>query len=304
MRRSAWIAIAARAEMLPTDERRDTIRLALALVPKEKDPFTTALSHIAIGRLVGAEVRGGEPGWDAVRPAADMLLREARGGSSPTRGFSAIALALACRGAPRDSRDGAEHVGEAEKCLSKALSTPSDPAVRGAFAVALGLMASENGVGALLDVLRDRGLSDVLRGHAAVALGQMGRRSKEVLDELRRALAERRSEDLRREVALALSFLRAPDAATGLLEEMKSGRTEHLLAQVAVAFGRLADLKAVTPLLEVARDGSRSELTQALAVVSLGLLVDPEGRPSLYRLGTDANYPARTDALHEALSIL
>ena len=40
------------------------------------------------------------------------------------------------------------------------------------------------------------------------------------------------------------------------------------------------------------------------AVVALGLLADPEPRPSLLRLTFQANYPARTDALHEAYSIL
>jgi HEAT repeat protein len=76
------------------------------------------------------------------------------------------------------------------------------------------------------------------------------------------------------------------------------------LAQVAVALGRLDDLAAVGPLLDLAKDGRRTELTQALAVVSLGLLADPAARPSLLLLSRHANYPARTDALHEVLTIL
>jgi HEAT repeat protein len=304
VRRAAWIALSSRAEALSAEDRRGAIRAVLALVAKHRDQFTAGLSHVTLGRLVGVEARDPQPAWETVTPAYDLLRREAREGSSPTRGFSAIALGLACRDVPRESLEAAVVRGEAEKCLSRELASSGDPAVRGAFAVALGLMGSESGVGVLLATLKDDGLLDEVRGHAAVALGQIGRRSPEVLKTLRAALAERSTEDLKREAALGLSLLRAPDAAADLVASMKSARTEHLLAQLAVAFGRLADLSAVPPLLEVARDASRSELAQALAVVSLGLIVDPESRPSLHHLSTDANYPARTEALHEALSIL
>jgi HEAT repeat protein len=165
-------------------------------------------------------------------------------------------------------------------------------------------MEAASAVGPLTQVTADRGEPDELRGHAAVALGQVGRDGPEVVRAVTLALAERGSEVLRRQAALALSLLGAPSASSQLLRELRSGSTEHLLAQVAVAFGRLDDLAAVEPLLKVAGDAARSELTQALAVVSLGLLVDPERRPSLHRLGADAAYPARTDALHEVLSIL
>ena len=43
---------------------------------------------------------------------------------------------------------------------------------------------------------------------------------------------------------------------------------------------------------------------RALAVVALGLVLDPEPRPSLQRVAVGANYPSRTPSLHELLSIL
>lgn len=49
---------------------------------------------------------------------------------------------------------------------------------------------------------------------------------------------------------------------------------------------------------------SKPPLTRAPACAGLGLLADPERVPSLSLLGIDSNYLARTEALHEALSLL
>ena len=58
------------------------------------------------------------------------------------------------------------------------------------------------------------------------------------------------------------------------------------------------------PLLAVAGDGDRPELVRAMAIVALGVLADPEARPSLQRLRRGAAYPVRTTALEEAFTIL
>jgi HEAT repeat protein len=146
--------------------------------------------------------------------------------------------------------------------------------------------------------------SEALRGHAAEGLALLGARSPEAVRALVVALSEPNAEVLRRQAALALSVLDAPFASSHLLREPGTAKTEHLMAQLAVCVGRLDDLSAVEPLLAVARDPRRGELTRALAVVSLGHLADPERRPVLHRLSIDANYPARTDALHSAFMIL
>jgi hypothetical protein len=41
-----------------------------------------------------------------------------------------------------------------------------------------------------------------------------------------------------------------------------------------------------------------------LVSFALGMLADPQPRPTLLRLSQNANYPSRTDSLHEAFTIL
>ncbi|MDF1703075.1 MAG: HEAT repeat domain-containing protein, partial [Planctomycetota bacterium] len=68
--------------------------------------------------------------------------------------------------------------------------------------------------------------------------------------------------------------------------------------------GQLDDPKALPAVLEVARKHENNFEMRALALAILGLLGDPEATPSLFRLTLDANYIARTDALHEAFTLL
>ena len=110
--------------------------------------------------------------------------------------------------------------------------------------------------------------------------------------------------ELRAQAALGIALLGSGRASTQLLRQLRTGKTELLLAQVTIALGRLGELSAVHPLLEHASDEMRSELAQSLGVVALGLLVDPEPRPSLLRLTWSSFYTARTASLEEAFTIL
>lgn len=153
-------------------------------------------------------------------------------------------------------------------------------------------------------IVTDRNAQSELRGHAAVALGQIGGHVPEVERALSLALADPRDLDLRRQAALGLALVGGRTAAVQLMRQLKTGRTERLLAQVVVALGRLGDLDATVAIQSLASDEKHSELARSLAVVALGLLLDPEPRPSLLRLTAGSFYPARTDALDEAFTIL
>jgi hypothetical protein len=306
VRRAAFLALGPAARQMTAIERRESAQEVLQAIGASNDPLTRGLGHVALGLLVQADLRAGDVGVLAAG-GGRLLLAEARSGSTTTRGFSALALALACRGLGRDERAGAalDFAADAGRLLQEQFeSGRGEDRLRSAYAVALGLTARVEAVGALRGVVSDAGADPVLRGHAAVAIGQIGHATPESRRALHLALADRRDADLRRQAALGLALLGGELASTPLLRELATGRTERLLAQVVIALGRLGDLQAVPALTEHAADRSRSEFAQALAVVALGLLTDPEGRPSLLRLTEDANYPARTDSLHEAFTIL
>jgi HEAT repeat protein len=302
--RAACIALGARAAAMHPDDRGDAIGALLRGLPRLREPLTVGLTHLALGRLAQAALRASPPEVEAASSATSVLRADLRDGAPAVRGFTAIALGLACRGVTPPTADVEREVAEATRALRGGLVDTRDDAVRGAFAVALGLCGDASAVVPLMDVVRDSGAQESLRGHAAVALGQIGRMLPVVVRVVRALSEEDRGEELRRQSALALTLTGAPRAAARLLEELRDADTEHALAQAAVALARLDDLAAVDPLLELAQDRKRSELAQSLAVASLGLLVDPEPKPTLHLLSSEANYPARTDALHEAFSIL
>ena len=102
---------------------------------------------------------------------------------------------------------------------------------------------------------------------------------------------------------MALALLGGRDVRDQLLTELDDASSEYHRAHVVIALGRLGDLGAVQPLLEYATNQRYSELARALGVVALGLLTDPEVRPSILRLTRDANYPAATSVLYSAYSI-
>jgi HEAT repeat protein len=310
VKRAAYTALGYVAPRLDAETRLETARAILDALARDRDGLSRGLGQIALAQLVRADLRDpeGSPVVASTR-ATQVLLSEARSGPTPSRGFSALALGLAAAEAKKDTgaatRTSAVFRTEAEAVLLRELARRAvADDLRGAFAVAVGLAGIEAAREPLLSLLGDQGASTELRGHAAVALAQVAPPEPDVLKALHLALAEIRLPDLRRQSALALALLGGRSAAVQLVRQMRTGRTELLLAQIVVALGRLGELSTVSALQAVAKDASRSELARSLAVVALGLLTDPEPRPSLLRLTQDAFYPARTSALGEAFSIL
>lgn len=307
VRRSVFIAL---GEHVPRMAAEDRYRVGQALakaIKSARDPLTHGLAQIAAGFLLEADLAAGRTRVLDDRDLARLLVVEAQRGQPDTRGFSALALALAVRGARAGGVPGtaSAFVPEASGVLREGLSARrSDVLVRGAFAVAVGVAGMRDEVDTMCGLVDDTHAPAALRGYAAVALGHLGVSAPGVVRSLRLALVEKHEEGLRRDAALALAMLGGRSVTTTLLKELERGGTEQLFGEVVVALGVLGDLGAVDSLIVHANDRGRSELSQALAVVALGRLVDPEPRPSLTQLTRHANYPARTASLEAAYSIL
>jgi HEAT repeat protein len=303
VRCAALLAMGLRAESMSSDDRAAAIGSLRKLGHNPRDPATTGLGYITLGRLLQADLREQPEPRRCVAHAQDFLLEETKSGSMPRRPYAAIGLALSCRELEVPSRATFVRITEAERLLRAGLKR-GDGVVRSAHAIALGLLGRKAAVEDLLALVTDRSEYAPLRGRAAVALGQIGRSSTDVLAAIRLLLADRRLGELRGEAAIALSLLGDSTGVLHLVNQIRPRSTEHLVSQLSLALGRVDSLRAVPPLLEIAADERRTELTQALAVVSLGMLADPAPRSSLLRLTRDANYVARTTVLHEVLTIL
>jgi HEAT repeat protein len=176
--------------------------------------------------------------------------------------------------------------------------------LRSAAAVGLGLMGAPETWQDLRAAVANPANDADLRADAALALGQLAVDGEGVVAALERAAIQEGPENLRGAAALGLSLFGRSESVEALIAQLRGGRRTAHLAGVTLALGHLGSLDAVEPLLEVARDEDRPELVRAMALVALGVLTDPEARPSLLRLSRGSPYPVRTSALEEAFTIL
>ncbi len=301
---ATFVSFARVAPRLPASSRVEVARALAVAIDGAHDPLTRGLGYLACGHLLGAEAAEGA---DDVLQATDIdhdLELQAKGGARPSRGFAILGLALACHGANPRTRAATAFLAASRALLADLLPRESDPEIQGALAAAAGLAGADDARPALRALLGDRHGTPSVRGHAAVALASLGDGGPDTVRLLHLAAAERNHPELGAEAALALALLGGRAALTPLLQELSSAKTEIATAAVVLALGRLGDPGAVGPLGERAADDSLSEAQRALAVVALGLVVEPEPRPSLLHLTFGGFYVGRTDALHEAYGIL
>lgn len=121
VKRAAYLALDVLADTMTPLERRETAKALLESLRRDRDPLSRGLGQLGLGHLLGADLRVGETGVLSVAGAGRALLSEARSGSSTTRGFSVLGLALALRGGKSDERAIVSFLGEARRVLSEPL---------------------------------------------------------------------------------------------------------------------------------------------------------------------------------------
>ncbi len=306
VRRAAFIALGACADDFTPAERLQAMKAWDAGRRLARDPLTAGLASIALGRLVAADVRADGGRVVAAGHADDVLLQAVRRAPTTTRGFAVLGLALAAREVGKSTdRDYRRFNEQSRAVVLKGLTkSRGDGSARGAYVVAAGLLGMREALPLLESVLRDGNESRELRGFAAVACGQIGEPSTGTIDALRSALRNHHSGSLRQEAALALAYLQGTKEAEALRRQMSHGRRHHthILGHIAMALGQMGDLDSIGILTEIMADEKARHGARGASAVALGLICDPEEKPSLSRLWQDVNYPARTVALHEALN--
>ncbi len=331
---AAAIALEERAAKLRAPERLMAARLLERALAADHELLVMGIATIAMGRLLGADLAEGSDRLLQSTEVEDLLLARAGAGPYYVRGFGVLALALAARdggaggAGEAGGAGGAGGVGSSDaaqawraRALARLRTTlrerTLEPELRAAAAVGLGLMGDGESQRDLLALARSGSADPMLRGYAALALGQIGQAvatarpgggadpmRAAVKKALTEAILERGQEALQAHAAVGLSLLGESDLTGPLIEALKLGRGTTHLAGLARALGHLGDLEAVDALIAVAADRQRPELVRAMAVVALGRICDPEPIPSLSRLQRGAPYPVRTSALEEAFTIL
>jgi HEAT repeat protein len=299
VRRSAAIAL---GQIGPKCAPRVQHRVLEALKELSGDDVEEQERDFAVMSLARiAAAKGFEP--SARKDVVLLLGRLMEKGRGQTPAFAAMALGLVGRAIGDEGGAAPEETIRAP--LRAKFEAGGEPQMRGAFALASGLVRDPLATERLLKALNDHGTDKRVRGWCALALGLIGDRS--AVEPVRAVLKEDADRDLRVQAAMAAGLLQDPsviDDVVGVLKERESSNYE--LGSAALALGQIGDERAIAALVEIAKDATNRypDLTRAIAVVALGQIGDRRDVPLLSRVATDVNYRAHVPAITELLTIL
>jgi HEAT repeat protein len=277
VRRSAVLAL---GECAPA-EHESTLKALTYLARDDRDRATRNFAMVTMGHVGGPT-------------AVSMLARWFSTGDRDERAYAALGLGILGRDANEEAR---ASIG---RLLRPEFLRRADPDLRGALAVAMGLLGDPKGADPLRRILSEKGQPD-LRAHCAVALGLLkDRLSAEVL---RAAASDATRPNLQREAAIALGLLGDATAAPLLAGVMRDSGTEYVRAGAALALGRIGGPVAAEALQELLLDDDASGLSRGQAAVGLGLVLDPHVPPALSRVSRGLNYRMSVPVVIEVLTI-
>ncbi len=227
----------------------------------------------------------------------DALLKEmaGKGTARQDRSWGALAAALFGRG------DESVRPRLFEQ-LRVAYTKESDPAFKGAYAVALGLLNDADSAAVLMEDYQDVH-DERFRGHVAVALGLMDHRE---VSELLRSLCVGKAtpQQLRVEAAMGLGLMGDRDSVHSLVSALESDPPLAVVAGLAKAVGLIGDSATIDPLRQLAQSDARPSLSRAFACVALGLLGARSELPFQTRILGHENYLSDSRALAHLKEIL
>ncbi len=305
VQRAARLALGGNAAIMTPDERLDTAKALIRTAKDAPDHLSEGLGQIALARVVQADLRTDATTILEETKADAFLLQKAQKSYVTVRGFHTLALALAVRDVASHHERIQKFVRGARATLLAGFDRPKgDSDMRGAYAVALGLVRAPQARNRLVGVLNERNAGPALRSRAAIALAQIGALDTDVQQGLLDVIADKRQQAPRSAAALALSLLTGTPQSAALVRQLRTAASQREQIAAAAALGQLEDPTSLPAITEVARENKANFELRALAIAILGLIGDAEATPSLFRLSLDANYIARTDALNEAFTLL
>jgi len=265
--------------LLANSEDAKTISLLVDVIEKGRDVQSKNWALISLGKIGGATAR------KAMLTALDKEQQS-------TKAFAALGLAI-LGNKTKDSADG--------KYIQDVMNDTKDPSVKGAMAIALGILEFKSAEQDLKGILTGGGSTD-LRGYAAVSLGLM--RATLATQDIKEVLKEKGDPDLQRSAATGLGLMGDKDAVPLLVNIMKTASTEFVISSAALALGFIGEASAVPELFTFVKDTKTADLARANATSALGVIGDARDLPPLSIVSVDINYRALVDALQELLSLV
>jgi HEAT repeat protein len=179
----------------------------------------------------------------------------------------------------------------------------TDPSIRAAMAIGLGLLGDGTVSKSLMHTASDPGADPDFRGYAITALALMGERNAE--DLLLTVLSSKGNPSLHRNAALALGLVGRPGSGKKLVALMDETNDLYVKAAATIALGYLREPTTAEALAKAAADTDLPFLARLYAVLAVGYLGDRTAAPpKLSRLAWHYNYRVSVPAVDWLTSLL
>jgi HEAT repeat protein len=260
---------------------------------QESDAATRQLAFLSLARIAAKDTSGDR---DDARRDVERTLRQGILDPShrPDRGWAALATGLYLR-----ARD--PLLDSLPDALVTRYAKESDPSVRGAFAIAIGLAGLTKHAEPLLQDMA-RSNDESFRGHAAVALGMLGH---DPAADLLLALSTdpNTSDRLRLQAVRALGLLRNDLVTSALVQALDDTDSINVAWSLSRALGRQRDPRCIGALLRLAEDTDRRVVARAFACVALGLVADKAPIRFNTPIQADLAYLASVAVIEEVIGL-
>jgi HEAT repeat protein len=179
----------------------------------------------------------------------------------------------------------------------------TDPSIRAAMAIGLGLLSDRTVAKSLAHTARDVGADPDFRGYAITALALMGDRDSE--DLITDVLTTKGNPSLHRNAALALGLIGRPGSGKRIVSIMNDTNDLYVKAAATIALGYLREPTSAQALAKAAVDPDSPYLARLYAVLAIGYLGDRSAAPpKLSRLAWHFNYRVSIPAVDWLTSLL
>jgi HEAT repeat protein len=268
----AGCAIAA-GRVVKADDRRSVATL-IAAVAAEAEVTPRRLMLISLGRIGGPDAR-------------KRLLIELDSNMRQDRAFAGLALGIsgATDLAPRIRRE---------------FEVASDDSLKGAMAIALGLMHDPEALKVVGDVARSKGNPELLRNLMWFFALDRGRGSATVVEQV---LAEAKVAEVHEAGCVALGLIGELDSQNALIRHLVGTGPVTLRGSAAIGLGRMGDRRAVTPLSKIVQATQEPQIVRSQAVAALGILCQRNPYPPFSRVAIDSNFDVDNDAIDQIKEI-
>lgn len=266
-------AIAA-GRVIKADDRR-SVQALIAALGTEADQMPKRMMLISLGRIGGPDAR-------------KRLLGELDAGLRQDRAFAALALGIS----------GATDLAPP---LRKEFEAANDDSLRGALAIALGLMHDPEAFKIIAEVARTKGNPELLKHLMWFFAIDRSRGSAAVVEPI---MAEGRVAELHEAAAIALGLVGSLDSQNVLIKHMASSGPVTLRASAANGLARMGDRRGVAPLIKIIRNPSEQQLVRAAAVAALGFLCQRNPWPPFARVAIDSSFDIDNEAIDQIKELL